>query len=134
MNVLKYIPFFSYLLIAYNILAYAGNEQSALNLVIFTSTLISGAVISLSVENILIMIGIFCLYFDILKSTRNSSASIIGHVLSMLVFVIFLIEYITVKPLGTASFLILTIMSMTDVIAGFTVSISAARRDITVER
>jgi hypothetical protein len=52
----------------------------------------------------------------------------------MLVFVIFLIEYITVKPLGTASFLILTIMSMTDVIAGFTVSISAARRDITVER
>jgi len=133
MNVLKYIPFFSYLLIAYNILAFAG-EQSALNLVIFTSTLISGAVISLSVENILIMIGIFCLYFDILKSTRNSSASIIGHVLSMLVFVIFLIEYITVKPLGTASFLILTIMSMTDVIAGFTVSISAARRDITVER
>ncbi|HAO19806.1 MAG: hypothetical protein BWK80_44360 [Desulfobacteraceae bacterium IS3] len=134
MNVLKYIPFFSYLLIAYNILAFAGNQQSALNLIIFTSTLISGAVISLSVENILIMIGIFCLYFDILKSTRNSSASIIGHVLSMLVFVIFLIEYITVKPLGTASFLILTIMSMTDVIAGFTVSISAARRDITVER
>jgi len=134
MNVLKYIPFFSYLLIAYNILAFAGNEQSALNFIIFTSTLISGAVISLSVENILIMIGIFCLYFDILKSTRNSSASIIGHVLSMLVFVIFLIEYITVKSLGTASFLILTIMSMTDVIAGFTVSISAARRDITVER
>lgn len=133
MNVLKYIPFFSYLLIVYNILAFAGNEQSALNHIIFTSMLISGAVISLSVENILIMIGIFCLYFGILKSTRSSSASIIGHVLSMLIFVVFLIEYISVKPLGTPSFLILTIMSMTDVIAGFTVSISTARRDITVE-
>jgi len=134
MNALKYIPFFSYLLIAYNILAFLQGEQSALNVIVFTSTLISGALISLSVENILIIIGVFCLYFDIFKSARNSSASIIGHVLSMMVFVIFLIEYITVKPLGTASFLILTIMSMTDVIAGFTVSISAARRDITVER
>jgi len=134
MSALKYIPFFSYLLIAYNILAFLQGEQSALNVVVFTSTLISGALISLSVENILIIFGVFCLYIDIFKSARTSSASIIGHVLSMLVFVVFLIEYITVKPLGTASFLILTIMSMTDVIAGFTVSISAARRDITVER
>ncbi len=134
MNALKYIPFFAFLLAIYNVLAFAGQQQSALTLVLFSADLMSGATFMLSVENLLIILGIFGLYFEIFKSTKGATASIADHVLSMLVFVAFLIEFITVKAVGNASFLILMLMSMTDVIAGFTVSLSSARRDIMVER
>lgn len=134
MNALKYIPFFSFLLIIYNALAFAGQQQSALTTILFSANLMSGATFTLTVENLLIIIGIFGLYFEIFKSTKGSTSSIVDHVLSMLVFVAFLIEFITVKVVGNASFLILMLMAMTDVIAGFTVSLSSARRDIMVER
>jgi hypothetical protein len=41
-----------------------------------------------------------------------------------------LILFITVKEAGSASFLILTLMSLLDVLAGFLVSLASARRDI----
>jgi hypothetical protein len=47
----------------------------------------------------------------------------------MVVFVLFLIEFLVVKDCGTSTFFILGLMSLLDVIAGFTVSIVAARRD-----
>lgn len=134
MNALRYIPFFAFLLIIYNVLAFIGAQESALKVVLFSADLMSGATFMLSVENLLIIIGIFGLYFEIFKSTKGTTSSIVDHVLSMLVFVAFLIEFITVKAVGNASFLILMLMSMTDVIAGFTVSLSSARRDIMVER
>ncbi len=134
MNALKYIPFFAFLLIIYNALAFAGQQQSALTMTLFSANLMSGATFTLNVEHLLIIIGIFGLYFEIFKSTRSSSASVVDHILSMLIFIVFLIEFITVKEVGNASFLILMLMAMTDVIAGFTVSLSSARRDIMVDR
>lgn len=134
MNVLTYIPFFSFILILYNVLAFAGQQQSALTMTLFSANLMSGATFTLNVEHLLIIIGILGLYFKIFKSTRSSTSSIVDHVLSMLIFIMFLIEFITVKDVGNASFLILMLMSMTDVIAGFTISISSARRDIMVDR
>ena len=67
---------------------------------------------------------------EIFKATRTSMASVIDHTLSTLVFVAFIIEFVLVKGAGTSTFLILGLMSLFDVIAGFTVTIVAARRDI----
>jgi len=76
------------------------------------------------------MLAAVLLYFEILKATRYSSGAIIDHALSMVVFVIFLVEFIVVPGAGTATFMILTLMALLDVVAGFTVTISTARRDI----
>lgn len=130
MNIIRHIPMFLYLLIFSNIAAFS----NILDVIIIEYQLISGAVLKFSVDHLLISIGVIGLYIEIFKSTRSTTTSIIDHALSMVVFVIFLIEFITVKSTGTASFLILTLMSMFDVVAGFTVSISSARRDIGIVR
>jgi hypothetical protein len=48
-------------------------------------------------------------------------------------FVGFLIELLVVKRVDTISLLILNVMSLFDVLIGFTVTISSARRNITLD-
>lgn len=131
------IPLFLILLIAYNILAFssAGPEDgNILHKTLFEFRLMSGAEMTLDVGALLIIIGLHAVYFEILKSVRSSVSTIIGHTLSLVVFIVFLVEFLTVRQAGTPAFLILTTMSLLVVIAGFTVSISSARRDFMVER
>ena len=56
----------------------------------------------------------------------------LDHTFSMLVFVGFLIEFLMVADCGTSTFFVLMLMSLLDVISGFTVSIVAARRDFAI--
>jgi hypothetical protein len=131
------IPLFLILLIAYNILEFspAGPETgSVLHKTLFEFRLMSGATVTIDVSDLLIVIGLHAVYFEILKSVRSSVSTIINHTLSLIVFIVFLVEFLMVRHAGTPSFLILTIMSLLVVIAGFTVSISSARRDFMVER
>ena len=46
-----------------------------------------------------------------------------------LTFVVALVELITVPRLGNGVFLVIVLTTLIDVIAGFTVTISSARRD-----
>jgi hypothetical protein len=69
-----------------------------------------------------------------LKATRTGTASVIEHSLSVLVFVAFLVEFIVVPGAGTPTFMILTVMAFLDVVAGFSISIFAARRDLAIDR
>ena len=132
MKILKYIPVFLYLLIICNVIAFSPDGDQAMNAEIFEIRLISGALFSLDLKGVLTILGIIALYIEIFKSTRTSEFSIIDDALSMLVFVAFLTEFIVVKNLGSSAFFIIMLMSLLDVIAGFTVTISTARRDFSV--
>lgn len=135
MKVLKYIPLQVFLLIACNIIVAVGGieTEKIMSSAVIEFELISGAVFRLDTNGLLIAIGLVMLYVEILKSIRSSMQTVIKHVLSTFVFIIFLIEFIVVKSLGTSTFLILTMMALLDLIQGFTVTISASRRDIVVE-
>lgn len=85
---------------------------------------------TLSIGDLLVAIGICVLYLEILKATRTSAAAVLDHALSIIVFVICLLEFLLIPQMGTASFFLITLMTFVDVIAGFTVTISAARRDV----
>ncbi len=137
MNAIKKTPTFLLLLIVYNILMFipGGPEGGSLvDYVLFEFGLISGAVCRLDINTLFIIIGLHALYFEILKSTWSSASTIINHALSLIVFIIFLVQFIVMKQAGTASFLILTFMSLLVVVAGFTVTISSARRDIVMNK
>jgi hypothetical protein len=133
MAILAYIPLFGIVLIIYNVLMFIGVD---FNMTVFNMSLqeIKGQTIAqaVSVGDLIIMMGVICLYIEVIKATRASMASIIDHVVSLIVFVIFLVELILVKSASTPDFLILTLMSLLDVIAGFTITISSAKRDISV--
>jgi hypothetical protein len=53
--------------------------------------------------------------------------------MSTAVFIVALVEFLIVREAGTAVFLILTTICLIDVVAGYTVSIRTARRDIAFE-
>ena len=55
--------------------------------------LISGAVWRPLPADILLLIAVFVLYVELFKSTRTSVSSIVEHVLSMFVFIAFLVEF-----------------------------------------
>ncbi len=134
MKFFRYIPIFLLPLILYNALVFTTQEETAviLDFSLFEVTLISGAIFAMNVKGLLVIISLFLLFVEIVKATRTSEAQVVDHALSMLVFVLYIVEFIVVEKCGTMTFLILTTMSLTDVIAGFTVSLSTARRDIAI--
>jgi len=124
---MKHIPLLAIIVIAYNVIAFLFKDLLATN--VWSVTLMSGAKWDFSVTDLLLSLSVVLLYFELFKSTRTSSASIIDHLLSMLVFIVCLLEFIAVPQVGHSTFLIITLMCLLDVIAGFTITISTARRD-----
>ena len=124
-------PLFVLLLIAYNVMLFTGDVRAMLASEIHTFDLISGAVWTLHASDLLLAFGVLMLYLEVFKSTNTGMQSVVDHALSMAVFVIFLVEFLVVEACGTSTFFILGLMSLVDVVAGFTVSIAGARRDFT---
>ena len=120
-------------LIIYNILLLTGDSIASNADFIRIPLMANDEAMHLKLGDVLVMLGIIFLYFEILKATRTSRATIINHALSLVVFIIYLIEYIVVAGAGTATFMILALISLLDVIAGFTITISTSRRDISFD-
>lgn len=99
-----------------------------------TVTLISKADWAITPEELLITFAILLLFGEIFKATRASSnRSIIDHMLSMLLFVVMLIEFLIVKQAGTSTFFLLMALCIVDVLGGFAITARAARRDVAIE-
>jgi hypothetical protein len=92
--------------------------------------LISGAVWYPTLNDLIVLVSVLVLYLEVFKATRTNVSSIIEHVFSLFVFLAFLIEFLVYKKAGTSTFLVVTLLSLIDVIGGFTITISTARRDV----
>jgi len=99
-----------------------------------TVNLTSGAVWSVTAEDLLVGLAIILLPLEILKATRIGVRSVVDHVLSMALFVVMLIEFLLVRQAGTSTFFLLMMISVVDVIAGFIVTLRTAQRDMSIER
>ena len=95
-------------------------------------TLPSGAPWTLTTGDLLVAIGLFILYLEILKSVRTSMASMIDHMLSLLLFALCLVLFFVLPQAGTGTFFLITVMTLIDVVAGFTVTLAASRRSVEV--
>jgi hypothetical protein len=98
-----------------------------------TVPMTSGEVWKLTWEDIIIAGSIILLWIEVIKSTRIGVRAIIDHVLSMLLFVAMLIEFLLVKAAGTSTFFLLLVISMVDVLAGFIISIRSSQRQVEVD-
>jgi hypothetical protein len=95
--------------------------------------LASGVSWTITASDVLIAISILLLYVELLKATRLSSRAIVDHLLSTILFIVVLLEFILVPQAATSTFFLLTVLCFVDVIGGFSVTIRSAHRDITVE-
>jgi len=133
MAIFKFIPLFAFLLAGFWGLHQVGIFPNKLNHVIHHFGLPSGAIWKPTWGDIVVLVGLLTLYIEIFKSTRTSDISIVDHTLSTVTFVGFLVAWMiypwTVGDKSNSTFLFLAVMSFIDVIAGFTITIAAARRD-----
>ena len=124
--VLRAVPLLGFVLVLANLLALLG-EGFDTELLKFTMT--SGVDMRLDAGDVVVIAGLLLLYVEIFKATRTTNASILDHVASLVVFVVALVEFLLLPRFAHGAFLALLVMTLIDVIAGFTVTLSSARRD-----
>lgn len=86
-----------------------------------------------SLGDVILFIGMFCLFFELIKSTSSDNVAILNHSLSLILFIVCLIEFLLLKSYATSTFFFLMMMCLLDVVAGFIVTAIAARKDIGME-
>ncbi|CAN7313265.1 hypothetical protein LJR255_001636 [Pararhizobium sp. LjRoot255] len=124
------LPFILYNLGMVGMLGSGG--VAVFEMTLLSLTMLSGAVWTMSVGDLVIVIALVLLFVEILKATRVSSKALMDHLLSMVLFIIFLVEFLLVANAATHTFFILMTISFIDVIAGFSVSMRTAGRDVSI--
>jgi hypothetical protein len=101
---------------------------------LYTLELLSHARLAITLSDVLVIFAILILFVEIMKATRIGNRSIVDHLLSLILFIGMLAEFMMVEKAATSTFLLLLTLSFVDVIAGFAVSLRTSQRDITLER
>jgi hypothetical protein len=96
----------------------------------FAITMFSGDVWRVTVSDVFELLALLMLFIEIVKAARHDSREILNHAFAMLTFCLALVEFIVVKGFSTSAFFLITAMCLFDVVAGYSISIVAARRDV----
>jgi hypothetical protein len=138
---LRALPLIVVCLILYNVIVLLGGGASAadiLNTQIFTVPALGGGSPELRPPwrftwgDFLLLTTMMLLFIELLKATYTSSASLLDHGLSMLVFIVCLVEFILVPKAYTSVFFLIMVAALIDVVAGYTIGIRVARRDLSI--
>lgn len=127
---LMVIPFILYNLAMLGLMGGGGIPSLEHDVIVLS--MLSGAVWSMALGDLFIVVALVVLFFQILKATGNGPGNLVSHMLSMLVFIAFLVEFLLVQDAATQVFFILMTIALIDVIGGFAVSIRSASRDVSI--
>jgi len=94
--------------------------------------MMSGGEWGITPADVMIAAAVLLLLVEMIKAARMSRRSIVDHLLSLLLFVGMLVEFLMVKQVASITFFLLLVVSFADVAGGFAISLGAARRDVTV--
>jgi hypothetical protein len=98
----------------------------------FEIKMFSGDLWRITVGDLFILASLGMLFVEVVKATSTNRREILNHAFSMLTFVIALIEFITLHGFATSVFFLIMMMAAFDVVAGYTISIVTAKRDLSV--
>jgi hypothetical protein len=90
----------------------------------------SGEVWIVTFGDVMVLLSLVLLFIELLKSTSTGTSAIFNHALSMLVFIICLVEFLLHPAFASSAFFLILVMSLLDVLAGVVVTIVSARRDV----
>jgi hypothetical protein len=116
----------------YNIIAFL-TPGVAWTSPVTTVHMMSGQDWVLTWEDVLIALGIFLLWIEIIKSTRVGMRSVMDHILAMALFIAMLVEFLLVQQAGTSAFFLLMVIALVDVLAGFIIGMRSGRRQIEID-
>jgi hypothetical protein len=98
-----------------------------------TVHMVSGQEWVLTWEDALIAFSILLLAVEIIKSTRAGMRAIVDHMLAMVLFIAMLVEFLLVDRAATSTFFLMMIITLVDVLVGFTVSVRSSQRQVEIE-
>ena len=131
------VPLLALPVLAYNLaaLTLAGgfhSQEASIRMSepIFSVAMNTGVTWPVTLGDVLLLVGLVVLFIELLKSTTSRRTVIVNHALSMLLFVGCVVEFLLAPAFATSTFFLLTVMVLLDVLAGFIVTIAAARRDV----
>jgi hypothetical protein len=130
------IPWLIIAIILYNMIAFSSSwpatgtpGTNVFNDPLVSFDLISGSTWALTVGDLVTIVALVLLFVELIKATRTGGSSIVDHAFSMILFMICLIEFLVVRQAATSEFFFILIVTLIDVIAGFSITIRGARRD-----
>jgi len=132
---LRLFPLLIIPIIIYNLFALGGGviAHGDVHSLLITTTSIpmfSGQRWDINFGDFLLLLTLILLFVEVIKATHTTSKELINHGLSMLTFVVALIEFITVRGFATSVFFFILLMTLFDTVAGYTISIVAAEHDL----
>lgn len=104
-------------------------SRTPFDLQLFSIGMISDAYWTLDLGDLVILITLILLFVELIKATRTGGSSIVDHALSTILFVFCLVEFLLVPAAATSVFFFIMMVTLIDVVAGFSITIRAARRD-----
>jgi hypothetical protein len=131
---LRALPRMAIPLILYNLLVmFSGGEATQFFASpLFKVPMIKGAEWVFTRGDLIILVTMLFLFAELVKATYTTSVSLIDHGLSMLVFIVCIVEFLVVNAAATSTFFFVLVGSLIDVVAGFTIGIRVARRDLAI--
>jgi hypothetical protein len=127
---LMVIPFILYNIVA--VFAGSGPATGPLSAKIFALPMLRGATWTFTWGDFILLVTLVVLFAELVKATYTSSVSLVDHGLSMMVFVACIVEFLVVNQAATSVFFLIMVASLIDVVAGFTIGIRVARRDLSI--
>ena len=94
--------------------------------------MISRATWTLTLGDFVIAIAVFILFLEVVIQMARRSV-VVDHLLSLLLFLGMLAEFLLVKEAATATFFLLLVTCFVDVIGGFAFTFNSARRKVEFE-
>src|SRR5215831_7175315 len=123
-------PFLLYNILVFFMPGFSWNNE------IWHLYMISGGDLGITPSDAIVAASVVILLIEMLRSARRSGRrTAMNHMLSMILFVGMLVEFMTVKAVVSSTFFLLLVISFVDVAGGFAVSIraAAARQDILLD-
>lgn len=104
--------------------------RSSLDQIFLQLQLPSGAVFTVTRGHGLIILAALMLFFEIVKSTQATTASLVENGLAFLLFILAFILFLLNPTFGTIEFAMIMAMMLIDFTASFVVMVISARRDV----
>jgi hypothetical protein len=100
----------------------------------FRLTLVSGAVWTITLSDILLALGVLLLLLEIMKGARPGSKYLTDHLLSLVLFGAAAAEFVMWPKFGTSTFFLLALMAMVDFFGGIALRARRTVAPATVSR
>lgn len=140
MRSLAIFPLMIFPVVLYNIMAFSGAAYTGVDAMrarldtdFLTVPMASGVPWSITPGHALIAGSLVMLFFELIKSTRTGRVEVMNHAVSLILFVVCLLQFLLMPAFATSVFGLIAAMALLDVLAGMSIGIASARRDVAFE-